>query len=60
MLVGVVFYSFMVGNFASITSGASEMEENVLGRIQALIDLSRRARVPFSIQKKIKNFIQIN
>jgi hypothetical protein len=49
MLVGVVFYSFTVGNFASITNVDSEMEENVMSRIQGLIEISRRARVPFSI-----------
>ena len=60
MLVGVIFYSFIVGNFTSIIAGNSELQQSIKYRINGLADLSRRAQIPYSLSKRMKQFIENN
>jgi hypothetical protein len=43
MLVGVGFYSFVVGNFSSILSGNAEIKATISKKIDSLKELSRKA-----------------
>ena len=54
MLLGVLFYSFIIGNFTSIITSGSQMHNTIQQRIQSLSDLARKAKVPFDSMKKIK------
>ena len=43
MMVGVAFYSFIIGNFSSIISGNSQDMLTIQNRVQGLSDLARKA-----------------
>jgi hypothetical protein len=60
MLVGVIFYSFIIGNFTSIIAGDTELQQSVQYRVSGLADLSRRAQIPFQLSKKMKQYIENN
>lgn len=60
MLVGVAFYSFIIGNFSSIISGSSQIQKSISYRVKGLSELSRKAKLPFETSKQIKQFIEAN
>ena len=60
MLVGVAFYSFIIGNFSTIVTSNSQLLQNVQYRVQGLQDLSRKANMPFAIIKRIKVYVDNN
>ena len=60
MLVGVGFYSFIIGNFSSIITSNTALQQSVQLRVAALADLSRKAKMPYTVIKKIKSFIENN
>ena len=58
--MGVGFYSFIIGNFSTIVSSTSQLLQTVQFRVQGFQDLSRRAKVPFTIIKRIKQYVENN
>jgi CRP-like cAMP-binding protein len=60
MLVGVAFYSFIIGNFSSIITSNTALQQSVQFRVAGLAELSRKAKIPYSVTKKIKTFIENN
>lgn len=60
MLVGVAFYSFIIGNFSSIVASNTALQQSVQFRVASLAELSRKAKIPYSVTKKIKTFIENN
>jgi len=60
MLVGVGFYSFIIGNFSSIVTSNTALQQSVQYRVARLAELSRKAKIPYSVTKKIKTFIENN
>ena len=60
MIFGVGFYSFIIGNFSSIISSNIEIQANIQLKIKGLIDLSKKAAIPYLMSKKIKRFIENN
>ena len=60
MLVGVVFYAFIIGNFSSIISGSSQVQQSIHYRVKGLSELARKAQIPFSTSKLIKQYIEAN
>ena len=60
MLVGVAFYSFIIGNFSSIITSHTALQQSVQFRVAGLAELSRKAKIPYSVTKKIKTFIENN
>ena len=59
-MVGVAFYSFIIGNFSSIISGNDGATITIQNRVQGLAELARKASIPFSTSKKIKQYIENN
>ena len=54
MMVGVGFYSFIIGNFSSIIAGNDAVTITIQRRVQGLSEIARKASIPFSTSKKIK------
>ena len=59
-MVGVGFYSFIIGNFSSIISGSSQIQKSIAYRVKGLSELARKAKLPFETSKQIKQFIESN
>eukprot|EP00347_Sterkiella_histriomuscorum_P008697 403344103 len=60
MVVGVAFYSFVVGNFTSILVGNVEIQATISMKMNRLHELARKAQIPFELMIKIINFIENN
>ena len=60
MLVGVGFYSFIIGNFSSFVQGRSRQQMDIQYRVKGLSELARKAQIPFETSKKIKKYIEAN
>lgn len=59
-LIGVAFFSFIIGNFSSIISRNSEIEQSIAARVQGFSEISRKAQIPFVLSKKIKQYVENN
>ena len=60
MLFGVGFYSFIIGNFASIIQGNDQISASVEKRIRNLAHLTKQAQIPYELSRKIKTYIETN
>jgi len=60
MLIGVVFYSFIIGNFSSIITGSSQIQKSISYRVKGLSELARKAQIPYDTSKQIKQYIEQN
>ena len=52
MIVGVGFYSFVVGNFSSILTGNVQMEATIHLKIISIKELARKAEFPLELLHK--------
>lgn len=60
MIVGVGFYSFIIGNFSSIISSNLLLQASIQMRIKSLAELTQKAEIPVDLSKKIKTYIENN
>jgi hypothetical protein len=60
MIFGVGFYSFTIGNLASIINGIDKKAAHLNEKITMLSEFVRRNNLPSEIEAKIKRFIENN
>lgn len=60
MFIGVGFYSFTIGNLASIISSIDSKAAHLQTKINLLSDFARRKNLPYSLERKIKKFTENN
>lgn len=60
MIVGVGFYSFVVGNFTSILTGHVEIEASIQKKIRCIKELAWKADFPLELVNKTKSFLENN
>jgi hypothetical protein len=60
MIFGVGFYSFTIGNLASMISAIDRKTAHLQEKLQSIDQFVRRANLPSEIEQKIKRFIENN
>lgn len=60
MFFGVGFYSFTIGNLASIISSIDSKAAHLQQKLNMLSDFAKRKRLPENLEQRIKKFIENN
>lgn len=60
MIIGVGFYSFTIGNLASIFSSIDTKAADLQQKLAILAEFSKRNKIPEEVQNKVKIFLENN
>jgi hypothetical protein len=60
MLLGVAFYSFVIGNFSSMIENNDIIKQQLNVKLKAIAEFTKQTGLPLEIYLKIKRFIENN
>ena len=60
MIFGVAFYSFTIGNLASIIASIDVKAAHLKEKLNLLSEYSRKVNLPPSVENRIKKFLENN